>query len=90
MNVSTPGRPVPVFLDESSYSSRKRTPFRAHHTPRSPAKSCPPVSRIFRGPHLVNGGPHFVSFKSEKENGERQMDCAPPARHVLTARCTCC
>ena len=58
---------MPVF-EEETFSVRKRTPFRAHYTPRSPAKSCPPVSRLARSPEYLSSGnqPQFVSFKSER------------------------
>lgn len=66
-NMCTPGRPVPVF-EEETFSARKRTPFRAQYTPRSPAKSCPPVSRLARSPEYYSGNrPQFVSFKSERK-----------------------
>lgn len=71
---------MPVFLDET-FSARKRTPFRAHYTPRSPAKSCPPVSRIFRSPELLNGAPHFVSFKSERKTSAVASPHYQPSSH---------
>jgi membrane-associated tyrosine/threonine-specific cdc2-inhibitory kinase len=76
----TPGRPLPVFVEET-FSARKRTPFRAQYTPRSPAKSCPPVSRITRSTetgHLPRG----VSFKSErKTNGVLASPHYRPTAH---------
>ncbi|KAL5480049.1 hypothetical protein EMCRGX_G023667 [Ephydatia muelleri] len=62
-------RPIPnVFLAETPFSHRKRTPSRAH-PPRSPAKSCPPASRVFHTPrhHTKDYKPQFVSFKSEQK-----------------------
>lgn len=57
-----------VFLAETPFSHRKRTPSRAH-PPRSPAKSCPPASRVFHTPrnHTKDYKPQFVSFKSEQK-----------------------
>lgn len=62
-------RPVPVFFNDSPFSQRKRTPFRAPQPPRAPSKSCPPVSRVFPTPNNGSGGsrPQFVSFKSERK-----------------------
>ena len=59
-------RPVPVFVHETSFSQRKKTPFKA---PKAPAKTCPPVSRILRRINDPNasGGPQLVSFKSERK-----------------------
>lgn len=62
-------RPVPVLLTDTPFSQRKRTPFRAGRPPKAPAKSCPPVSRVFHTPR-DNGGPKLVSFKSERKLGE--------------------
>ena len=62
-------RPVPVIVTDSPFSQRKRTPFRASRPPKAPAKSCPPVSRVFNTP-TDNGGPKLVSFKSERKTGE--------------------
>lgn len=59
-------RPVPVFIQESPFSQRKRTPFRAPRPPQAPAKSCPPVSRIFRTPKSPKG-PQLVTFKSAEK-----------------------
>ena len=64
-------RPVPVILTDTPFSQRKRTPFRAGKPPKAPAKSCPPVSRVFRTPR-DNGGPKLVSFKSERKPGEKK------------------
>ena len=63
-------RPVPVIVTDSPFSQRKRTPFRAGRPPKAPAKSCPPVSRVFLTP-TDNGGPKLVSFKSERKAGEQ-------------------
>lgn len=63
-------RPVPVIVTDSPFSQRKRTPFRASRPPKAPAKSCPPVSRVFLTP-TDNGGPKLVSFKSERKAGEK-------------------
>ena len=63
-------RPVPVFITETPFSQRKRTPFRAGRPPQAPAKSCPPVSRVFYTPR-DSGGPKLVSFKSERKQGKR-------------------
>lgn len=89
-------RPVPnVFLAETPFSQRKRTPFRAPHPPRSPAKSCPPASRVFHTPrnHTKACKPQFVSFKSEKKARKCTKDVYKlytlvhglyvPARHTL-------
>jgi hypothetical protein len=62
-------RPVPVIVTDSPFSQRKRTPFRAGRPPKAPAKSCPPVSRVFLTP-TDSGGPKLVSFKSERKAGE--------------------
>lgn len=68
MNMTFQGspRPVPIILPETPFSQRKRTPFRAQQLPMSPAKSCPPVSRVFTTPR-EHRGPQLVSFKSERK-----------------------
>jgi hypothetical protein len=54
-------RPKPDFPPETFFSQKKRTPFRTRRPPKAPAKSCPPVSRIFReNPATLQ----VVSFKS--------------------------
>lgn len=58
-------RPTPDFAAVSPFSQRKRSPFRAVRPPKAPAKSCPPVSRIFPTPKH-SYGPQVVSFKSER------------------------
>lgn len=63
-------RPTPDFAAVSPFSQRKRSPFRAVRPPKAPAKSCPPVSRIFPTPKH-SYGPQVVSFKSERtQDGE--------------------
>lgn len=57
-------RPIPEFVLETPFSQRKRTPFRAPRPPKAPAKTCPPVSRIFPTPKS-SVGPRLVSFKTE-------------------------
>ena len=81
----TPGRPLPVFVEES-FSARKRTPFRAQYTPRSPAKSCPPVSRISRSAEGLGGHlPRVVSFKSERKTSGEGVSQCPTARQLVSA-----
>ena len=60
-------RPAPDMFENSSFTQRKRTPFRA--PPKAPAKSCPPVSRIFSRlhHHQQPTGPQLISFKSERK-----------------------
>ena len=72
-------RPVPVFFNDSPFSQRKRTPFRAPQPPRAPSKSCPPVSRVFPTPNNGSGGsrPQFVSFKSERKPLGKSLVPAP-------------
>ena len=68
MNASLHSPPRPLLLSETPFSQRKRTPFRAPQPPKAPAKSCPPVSRVFHTPLFANTGPRFVSFKSERKS----------------------
>lgn len=56
-------RPVPFILPDTPFSQRKKTPLRARFLPSSPAKSCPPVSRLFTPKQQKL--PQLVSFKSE-------------------------
>ena len=67
MNTSLHSPPRPLLLPETPFSQRKRTPFRASQPPKAPAKSCPPVSRVFPTPRFSKTGPRFVSFKSERK-----------------------
>ena len=67
MNTSLHSPPRPLLLPETPFSQRKRTPFRASQPPKAPAKSCPPVSRVFPTPRYSKTGPRFVSFKSERK-----------------------
>ena len=55
--------PKPVFEEDAGFSPRKKTPFRGCR----PAKSCPPVSRVFRSP-TWSSVPKLVSFKPKKSN----------------------
>ncbi len=75
-------RPAPVFLPEAQFSQRKKTPFRVPRPPRSPAKSCPPVSRVFATPRSRNK-PQIVSFKSERKEGWLEAVC------VCACVCVC-
>lgn len=61
-------RPAPLFFEPTSFSQRKKTPFKA--PPKAPAKSCPPVSRVFATPHYKNGA-HAISFKSDTTNDRK-------------------
>ena len=72
MSFSSSPKPVPFVLPDTPFSQRKRTPLRARYYPTSPAKSCPPVSRLFTPKQ--QRGPQLVSFKSErKSTGEKTL-----------------
>lgn len=58
-------RPKPEFPPETFFSQRKRTPVGAPRPPRAPAKSCPPVSRIFWENKPATPTLQVVSFKSK-------------------------
>ena len=73
MNTSLHSPPRPLLLPETPFSQRKRTPFRACQPPKAPAKSCPPVSRVFPTPRYSKTGPRFVSFKSERKPDGKKM-----------------
>ncbi len=81
-------RPAPVFLPEAQFSQRKKTPFRVPRPPRSPAKSCPPVSRVFATPRSHNK-PHIVSFKSERKEGWLESVCVRVCVCVYACVCVC-
>ncbi|XP_064384490.1 membrane-associated tyrosine- and threonine-specific cdc2-inhibitory kinase-like [Halichondria panicea] len=68
MSFSSSPQPVPFVLPDTPFSQRKRTPLRARYLPTSPAKSCPPVSRLFTPKQQK--GPLLVSFKSERKSTE--------------------
>ena len=80
--MNTP-RPVPIITDNSTFCRKKKN----HHNtnninnmdesfnaPRSPVKSAPPVSRIFRQRRGSTPGAHSVSFrKSQLLQGDVSM-----------------
>ena len=83
MNTSLHSPPRPLLLSETPFSQRKRTPFRAPQPPRAPAKSCPPVSRVFHTPLFANTGPHFVSFKSERKSDGKEQGRVTPIGSIV-------
>ncbi|XP_011403057.1 PREDICTED: membrane-associated tyrosine- and threonine-specific cdc2-inhibitory kinase-like isoform X2 [Amphimedon queenslandica] len=58
-------RPTPFFQPEPYFSQRRKTPFKA--PPKAPAKSCPPLSRVFTSA-VASDGPHTISFASDSIN----------------------
>ena len=68
--IKTP-RPVPIITDELTFSRKKKTNLKeSHFTPRSPVKSAPPISRIFRRRRGSTPGAHEVSFRQSHIKGE--------------------
>ena len=69
--IKTP-RPVPVIKDEITFSRKKRNSLlrESHLAPRSPIKSAPPISRIFRHRRNSTPGAHAVSFRQSQIKGE--------------------
>lgn len=80
-------RPLPLLLPDTPFSQRKRTPFRAPHPPRAPAKSCPPVSRVFSTPDHVRGGPHEISFTAPKPQGLQSPSYDPTTEKPYFEQC---
>ena len=74
--MNTP-RPVPIITHDSTFS-RKKTHLNHHpdeslHAPRSPVKSAPPISRIFRHRRGSTPGAHSVSFRKSELQGDVSM-----------------
>lgn len=63
LHFDTP-RPTPLFFPEPSFSQRRKTPFKA--PPKAPAKSCPPLSRVYN--EWYRDGAHTISFISNSIN----------------------
>lgn len=55
-------RPTPQFFHPPTFSQRKKTPLR--QPPKAPAKTCPPVSRVFTNQRQWTEGPCLISFTS--------------------------
>ena len=81
--MNTP-RPVPIITDDSTFCLKKKCQFNhlnnhsnmddSINAPRSPVKSAPPVSRIFRHRRGSTPGAHSVSFrKSQLLQGDVSM-----------------
>ena len=64
MTTSTP-RPIPIIIDELTFSRKKNGPNHqeSHVMPKSPIKSIPPASRIFRHRNPSTPGALSVSFR---------------------------
>lgn len=70
--MNSPPRPVPMIKDELTFSRKKKSN-RFHEnsfTPRSPIKSAPPISRIFRNRKPSTPGAHAVSFRQSQIKGD--------------------
>ena len=58
-------RPTPQFFHPPTFSQRKKTPLR--QPPKAPAKTCPPVSRVFTNQRQWTEGPCLISFTSNSK-----------------------
>lgn len=71
MDANRNSRPVPVIENELSFSRKKKSTSASstehHETPRSPAKTAPPISRIFRHRPTSTPGACAVSFRKSQQ-----------------------
>ena len=72
MSKANTPRPVPQIHDELTFSRKKKTLINKERfkEPRSPVKSAPPVSRIFRHRKPSTPGALAVSFRQSQVKGE--------------------
>jgi len=71
--MNTP-RPVPVISDDATFSRKKKSLLNdSLYAPRSPVKSAPPISRIFRHRRGSTPGAHSVSFRKSQVQGDVSM-----------------
>ncbi|XP_066934974.1 membrane-associated tyrosine- and threonine-specific cdc2-inhibitory kinase-like isoform X2 [Clytia hemisphaerica] len=71
--MNTP-RPVPTIADDSNFSRKKKSLLNdSLYAPRSPVKSAPPISRIFRHRRGSTPGAHSVSFRKSEVQGDVSM-----------------
>jgi len=72
MSLGNTPRPVPIIFDELTFSRKKKSLLKRenHLTPRSPIKSAPPVSRIFRNRKPSTPGALAVSFRQSQISGD--------------------
>ena len=62
-------RPVPVISLDQSFSHKKKGIMR-YSPPKPPAKSAPPISRVFRHTRKSMSGPQAVSFRERNSSIE--------------------
>eukprot|EP00112_Aurelia_sp_Birch-Aquarium-sp1_P015721 Seg351.7 transcript_id=Seg351.7/GoldUCD/mRNA.D3Y31 product="Membrane-associated tyrosine- and threonine-specific cdc2-inhibitory kinase" protein_id=Seg351.7/GoldUCD/D3Y31 len=62
-------RPVPVISSDQSFSHKKKGITR-YSPPKPPAKSAPPISRVFRYTRKSTSGPQAVSFRERNSSIE--------------------
>lgn len=60
-------RPVPVISSDQSFSHKKKGITR-YSPPKPPAKSAPPISRVFRYTRKSTSGPQAVSFRERNSS----------------------
>ena len=71
--MNTP-RPVPIIADDATFSRKKKSLLNdSLYAPRSPVKSAPPISRIFRHRRGSTPGAHSVSFRKSEVQGDVSM-----------------
>ena len=63
-------RPVPLIPAESATFSRKKRGSSTFSPPKPPAKSAPPISRVFRHTRNSSTGPQSVSFKDKDKTSD--------------------
>eukprot|EP00794_Sanderia_malayensis_P017079 gene17079-18800_t len=62
-------RPVPVITNDKTFS-HKRKGIARYSPPKPPAKSAPPISRVFRCTRKSSSGPQAVSFRERNSSIE--------------------
>ena len=80
-------RPVPIIMNEVSFSHRKTKKSREddYLPPRAPVKSAPPVSRVFKQSRRHTIGALSVSFR-DHGNG---ILCAQCGFVIFVGKCGC-
>ncbi|XP_065647863.1 membrane-associated tyrosine- and threonine-specific cdc2-inhibitory kinase isoform X1 [Hydra vulgaris] len=82
MSTTTP-RPIPIIIDELTFSRKKSgTRCLESHVPKSPIKSIPPISRIFRHRNLSTPGALSVSFRQSGLQSGSASIASPSYKNV--------